>query len=120
MVKKIVEELTDDLDGGPADRRTTFSLDNMHWEIDLSAANRDALEEALSEYMRAGRRLKKSRGGQGDPPASTPPDALATRAAKGRRSKIREWARKNGHVVGDRGRIPADVESAYYLAHNEA
>jgi hypothetical protein len=30
---------------------------------------------------------------------------------------IREWARKNGHAVSDRGRIPASVVDAYESAH---
>jgi hypothetical protein len=32
-------------------------------------------------------------------------------------SAIREWARKNGHNVSDRGRIPASVVNAYEEAH---
>jgi hypothetical protein len=30
---------------------------------------------------------------------------------------IRDWARKNGHAVSDRGRIPASVVEAYEGAH---
>ena len=30
---------------------------------------------------------------------------------------IREWARKNGHEVSDRGRIPAAVVEAFEAAH---
>jgi hypothetical protein len=30
---------------------------------------------------------------------------------------IRDWARKNGHAVSDRGRIPASVVDAYEAAH---
>ncbi|MEU3791617.1 histone-like nucleoid-structuring protein Lsr2 [Streptomyces fructofermentans] len=26
---------------------------------------------------------------------------------------IRRWARANGHVVNDRGRVPADIRKAY-------
>jgi hypothetical protein len=32
-------------------------------------------------------------------------------------SAIRDWARRNGHQVSDRGRIPASVVSAYEDAH---
>jgi hypothetical protein len=31
---------------------------------------------------------------------------------------IREWARRNGHQVSDRGRIPSSVVEAYESAHN--
>jgi hypothetical protein len=30
---------------------------------------------------------------------------------------VREWARKNGHKVSDRGRISAEVQAAYDKAH---
>lgn len=29
---------------------------------------------------------------------------------------VREWARANGHVVADRGRLPAEVLAAYEVA----
>lgn len=35
-------------------------------------------------------------------------------------AEIRAWARANGHVVADRGRIPADVVAAYAAAHRKA
>ncbi|MEN4464358.1 Lsr2 family protein [Mycolicibacterium conceptionense] len=43
----------------------------------------------------------------------------AATAASGReRSRaIREWAAANGHKVSQRGRLPAEVESAYDAAH---
>ena len=31
-------------------------------------------------------------------------------------AELRSWARKNGHAVRDRGRIPAAVSAAYYEA----
>ena len=32
-------------------------------------------------------------------------------------SDIREWARKNGYKVSDRGRISSEVQAAYDKAH---
>jgi hypothetical protein len=70
-----------------------------------------------------------------NPPAATSPPkkrAAATRstgpakqAGSGKRSSetnltsnaIREWARRNGLAVNDRGRIPAKVQEAFNLAH---
>jgi hypothetical protein len=36
-----------------------------------------------------------------------------TRADREQTQAIREWARKNGHKVGDKGRIPGYVMEAY-------
>jgi hypothetical protein len=32
--------------------------------------------------------------------------------------EIRQWARDNGHELGDRGRIPTTIRDAYHSAHN--
>jgi TorA maturation chaperone TorD len=44
------------------------------------------------------------------PPAGTATDREQTQA-------IRAWARKQGHKVNDRGRIPADIVAAYHSAN---
>jgi hypothetical protein len=52
------------------------------------------------------------------------------RAARGRRrvaatprgesrAAIREWARAQGYAVGDRGRIPGELQAAYASAHSQ-
>ncbi|HEV7195154.1 MAG TPA: histone-like nucleoid-structuring protein Lsr2, partial [Pedococcus sp.] len=30
---------------------------------------------------------------------------------------VRDWARKHGHTVSDRGRISAEIQAAYDKAH---
>lgn len=116
MVKRVIEERVDDLDGGPAERTTTFSLDNMYWEIELSEANRANLEDALSDYMAAGRRLKGQRAAGSDVASVTPVARGLERSERERRQAIRQWARANGIDIGDRGRIALAIE----LAYNEA
>lgn len=32
-------------------------------------------------------------------------------------SHVRAWARQHGYAVGDRGRLPEDVQEAYHRAH---
>lgn len=41
-------------------------------------------------------------------------------AAKGEGGKIREWAALNGYIVGDRGRIKAEIIDAYNAAQTVA
>ena len=54
--------------------------------------------------------------------ASKFPNVRGTRGAvasvNSETAKIREWANENGHKVADRGRIPADVISAYEKANS--
>lgn len=109
MAQRRVVILEDDLDGGEAAESITFGLDGVTYEIDLSEAHAEELREALSPYVTAGRRTggrRKSRA-----------DGKNTVGGKTDRAAIREWARKNGHNIGDRGRIPAAVVQEYNDAH---
>ncbi len=113
MAQRIQVILEDDLDGGAAVETVSFSLDGNSYEIDLSAANAAKLRDALAEYVGSARRGSRSggpsrAGGRGR--SSARPDREQTQA-------IREWARKNGHKVNDRGRVPAQIMEAYNSSH---
>lgn len=113
MAHKIV--LVDDLDGSELSDSavtTRFSLDGSHYEIDLGDANREKLREVLAPFIAAGRKA-----------ASTSASGTRRSAKSGGRSSagkrtaaIREWANANGHSVGERGRIPANIVEAYEAA----
>ena len=96
MAQKVTVLLVDDIDGGSADETVSFSLDGVSYEIDLSTKNAKAFRDSLAQYVGTARR---GRGGDN------------------RTAEIREWARKNGHKVNERGRIPAGVVEAYDKAH---
>lgn len=109
MAKKVVTlvELTDDLDGGKADRTVSFGFDGVTYEIDLSKRNAAALEKTLKPYVQNARKVRQRirRGRQ----------AASTRN-RSDLAQVREWARSNGYEVSDRGRIPAAVREAYDAA----
>lgn len=97
---------TDDLDGSTIDvREVRLALDGREYALDLSAANRDALREALDVYLLAAHSPKP----KADRPKVDRSDPKSAR--------VRTWARDNGWAVGDRGRIPAGVIAAYEIAH---
>lgn len=108
MATRIVTVHIDDLSGvESADALTrVFSLDGTTYEIDLTPESYGKLVEALEPYVRAGRR----RGGAGKKSASPKPTGRQDTA------KIRDWGRKNGYTLSDRGRIPAPVVDAYNAA----
>jgi len=110
MVQKHVVQLEDDIDGGTAVETVTFGLDGSNYEIDLSAKNAGKLRDALAVYVASGRRAGR---------AGVRSAAVARRSgrpARGDREQtqaIRAWARKNGHKIGEKGRIPSHILEAY-------
>jgi hypothetical protein len=110
MAKKVTVTLIDDFDGeGAADETVEFGLDGVTYEIDLSSKNAGKLRAELKKWADSGRRVGGRRRG---------------RTGGGRRgtidreqsAAIREWARRNGHNVSTRGRIPADIIDAFHAA----
>ncbi|MGY1732626.1 Lsr2 family protein [Geodermatophilus sp. SYSU D01045] len=117
MARKVQVILSDDLDEDlPADETVSFSLDGTNYEIDLSEKNAKELRDAFSRYVQAARKV-----GRGSGRASGAGRSRATggggRMDREQAGAIRDWARKNGHNVSDRGRIPASVVEAYEAAH---
>jgi hypothetical protein len=118
MARRIVHQLVDDLDGSVLEvgegETVLFSLDGVAYEIDLTEGNAAALRDALAPYVAAGRSVGSSRGGAGSGGG-----AARKRRRTGQQDygAIREWAKKNGHQVSERGRVPASVLEAYEAAH---
>ncbi|MGR7025180.1 histone-like nucleoid-structuring protein Lsr2 [Geodermatophilus sp. URMC 62] len=117
MARKVQVILSDDLDEDlPADETVSFSIDGTNYEIDLSEKNATELRDTFSRYVQAARKV-----GRGVGRASGGGRSRATggggRMDREQAGAIRDWARKNGHNVSDRGRIPASVVEAYEAAH---
>jgi hypothetical protein len=103
--------LQDDLDGGTADQTVTFALDGVSYEIDLSHANAAQLREVFDPYVEAARRV----GGRAVPGRAPAPRRAGgpARADRDQLAAIRDWARRRGLEVNDRGRIPAHIMEQY-------
>ncbi|MGH3585852.1 MAG: histone-like nucleoid-structuring protein Lsr2 [Pseudonocardia sp.] len=102
--------LIDDLDGKAADETIEFGIDGKNYEIDLSKANAGKLRDALASYVASARRSGGRRRGGGSSGAA----ARRPSIDREQNQAIREWARKRGMKVSDRGRIPAEVLDAYH------
>ena len=109
MAQKVHVSLVDDYDGTEATETVTFGLDGVTYEIDLSEENAQSLRDAVHRYAEKARRTggRKPNGAQ---KGRTVVDPSQTKA-------IREWAQANGHQVSGRGRISADIVTAYEQAH---
>ncbi|HEX5534958.1 MAG TPA: Lsr2 family protein [Actinomycetales bacterium] len=112
MAQKVQVILVDDVDGGDADETISFALDGVNYEIDLNSDNASRLREALAPWVGHARRVggrssRRAAGGR----------ARASANGGSSNSEIRDWARKNGYDISDRGRISAEIREAYANAH---
>jgi nucleoid-associated protein Lsr2 len=111
MAKQVITVLTDDLDGGDADRTIGFGLDGVNYAIDLSEKNTGKLRKALEPYLTAATRIGRT-GAHGRIASRT--TATPARSNRDQNQAIREWAVKNGYQVSERGRIPASIVEAFH------
>jgi hypothetical protein len=104
MARKIITQVTDDIDGTEGASTVTFSFEGVNYEIDLSPENRDKFLTDLDPFITASRRVggKKS--------SSKIPTTVDLNA-------VREWAKLQGYEVSDRGRVPGKILEAYAEAH---
>ena len=103
--------LIDDLDGQAADETVEFGVDGKNYEIDLSKDNAEKLRDSLTAFVSAARRAGGGRRRGGSASSSS---ARRPSIDREQNQAIRDWARKRGMKVSDRGRIPADVLDAYH------
>jgi hypothetical protein len=105
MAQKVQITLVDDIDGSEATETVSFGLDGSSYEIDLSDKNASELREALAGYIGVSRRIARTGKAY----------KKVTVGASAR--EIRDWAKSNGFSVPERGRIPADVRTAFEAAN---
>jgi hypothetical protein len=111
MAKTTIVRITDDLDGSAAQKTVSFSFEGKSYEIDLSKKNATALEKALKPYIEAARRVRRPTG------RATGRSGNVSLQGKRDLNVIRAWARANGYMVADRGRIPVNVVEAFESAN---
>jgi hypothetical protein len=99
------------LDGTTSETIETiaFGLDGVTYEIDLTDNNAGRLRDNLAEFVASARRT----GGRSKRATIATNTTNGTGRSREQTQAIREWARKNGHPVADRGRIPAEVIQAF-------
>jgi hypothetical protein len=113
MAQKVQVLLVCDLHDNDTEGTETvsFSLDGAAYEIDVCDKHGKELRDAFAGYVGHARRAGRAAASgarRGRPRAG---------AGKDRTAAIREWAKKNGHKVSERGRLSAAVVSAYDAAH---
>jgi len=111
MAQKVEVHLIDDLDGKEANETVSFGLDGSNYEIDLSTKNASKLRDTLAAYVGAARKAGRvsAKAGRGRGTGSAAADREQNQA-------IREWAKKQGLNVSERGRIPAEIVEKYHAS----
>ncbi|MGA9311470.1 MAG: Lsr2 family protein [Pseudonocardiaceae bacterium] len=118
MAQKTIVTLVDDLTGEEAENISTveFALDGVTYELDLTDENSTKLHDALSQYAQAGRKIGARRRGGPRPGRVINSTGGTTGYNRETLKSIREWAKKNGHNVSDRGRLSTEVMQAWQTA----
>lgn len=104
-----ISTIADDFDGSTPAETVTFFVSGKEYAIDLNEEHRAQLQEVLADfegkmdsYVAKARAVSKPGAGKTSQ-AGPSYDAKAVRA----------WAADNGYEVGDRGRIPLEILTAY-------
>jgi Lsr2 len=110
MTQRLNVVLVDDIDGSEAVETVSFALDGVDYEIDLNLPHAREIRAQLSPFVE---KARKAAGSPGRP-------ARQRRAGAGdkKNKEVRDWARKNGLQVSERGRIPANVVAEYETANS--
>lgn len=113
--------VTCDMEDGDvtASDSVSFSFGGKAYTLDLCKKHLDEVKATLEGFASVGHSAGKSNRGRRRQPTGGR-SARSSRPASSPRgesqSEIREWARAQGYAVGDRGRIPAEVRTAYESA----
>ena len=107
MATQTTVTMTCDLCGGTKDTQTrSISLDGQTLEIDLCAKDGRGLDKVAQQFIPHARKVRR-----------LPAAGRRTASSRQHSASVRDWAKAQGLVVSDRGRIPADVERRYAAAH---
>lgn len=96
-----------DLSGAPDAETITLGLHDQWHAVDLTEDERAELDELLRPYLAVSREAR--------PPVN--PKRIVPKTTAEERQAVREWARRKGFELNDRGVIPRHVRIAYSEAH---
>ena len=116
MAKKTL--IVDDLTGESGARTRRLGLDGVEYEIDLTDTNYAELKAVLKPYLRAARQTGSAPSAGRRPSARTKSRTSSSRrsASTSDAAAVRAWARGQGLAVTERGRVTAELRSAWQAA----
>src|SRR4051812_46209295 len=103
--------ILDDLDGSPGASTVPFAWDGTSYEIDLTDVHAKEFYEAIAVYVDSARRVRGGRTRTSAALTSSRPSLAQRMGIKP--EDVRNWAKKNGIEVNDRGRVPDVLVQQY-------
>lgn len=116
MAQKVVVTLICDVTEGEAVETVGFAVRGVGYEIDLAEPVLREFDAALEKFVRHARPVKP-RGGKASVGARRGDSTASIRQGREQSAAVREWARKQGMQVSDRGRISREVQEKFDSAH---
>lgn len=112
--RQIIETVTCDICEEATDDATAVTLGwgREQWELDLCPTHNAELSSQFDTWTAKARRATGGRSSRGSG------SRAATFGTTTDANAVREWAKANGHKVGEKGRIAADVRAAYEAANS--
>lgn len=107
MARRTQVFMVDDLSGIESDDVVSirYMIDGTTYEIDLAPESSEKFHKAFQRFIKKSRIISK------------PTTQVSIMESGQAISDVREWCRKNGYSVGERGRIAQDALRAYLAAH---
>jgi hypothetical protein len=103
---QVIVTTTDDIDGTTNAKTVKFGLDDKQYSIDLNPEHEAQLRAALALYI-----------GHAKVVTTKQPAARRGTRSTSRSIEVREWARRQGMDIPQRGRISQTIIDAYNAAH---
>lgn len=120
MAKSVTTRIIDDLDGKSTASTVRFSFDGVQHEIDLSADNLAKFTKVVAPYVAAARKVTATKAAPGGRARRRSAALNGSRPSSADTGNIREWANSHGFSVSARGRIAAEVISAFQASQSPA
>lgn len=113
MARKVVlQSVCDVCQESEASGTFRFGWDLVNYEIDLCGPHADQLTEVMEAMASSARRMgAPARSVEVPTPPPHPRDLVST-------PDVREWAKKSGIAISERGRIPDEVFEKYLAARS--
>lgn len=115
MARRVITDTISDISGEliEGDGEVSFALDGQEYEIDLTEAEREQLVVSLGRWIEHARKVRGATNTKRRRTRTTLPTAVNL-------TTVREWAKKQGLEVSERGRIAASTIKAFEDAHKPA
>jgi hypothetical protein len=126
VAKIVTVRLADDLDKDlDANVTREIGIDGFIYVLDLSDKHSEALDADLARWLEAAhqrvkwpkKQLREALKEADPDPTPVLPGKPQERVDKDLRRKIRDWGRRNGFEVSDRGYLPKRLVEAFHEAH---